>query len=131
MIAEDLKKKRKQKKSSMVATQTGAGTSTAAVEVVATTNTKAPVFSGKYGNDWTIWEMKMTAHLMDKGLDMCLEQEFDSKLPAKEIGPFENNEKEAVEWNKKAMGQFIQAFSSISLLNKVNLERKANKNFPS
>ena len=111
----------------MVATRTGAGTSTAAVEVVATTNTKAPVFSGKHDDDWTIWEMKMTAHLMDKGLDMCLEQEFDSKLPAKEIGPFENNEKEAVELNKKAMGQFIQAFSSISLLNKVNLERKADK----
>jgi hypothetical protein len=62
---------------------------------------------------------------------MCLEQEFDSKLPAKEIGPFENNEKEAVEWNKKVMGQFIQAFSSISLLDKVNHERKADKNFPS
>ena len=70
----------------MVATRTGAETSTAAVDVVATTNTKAPVFSGKHGNDWTIWEMKMTAHLMDKGLDVCLEQDFDSKLPTKEIG---------------------------------------------
>ncbi len=29
------------------------------------------------------------------------------------------------------MGQFIQAFSSISLLNKVNLERRADKNVPS
>ena len=29
------------------------------------------------------------------------------------------------------MGQFIKAFSSISLLNKVNLERKVDKNFPS
>ena len=50
----------------MVATRTGAGNSTAAVEVVTTANNKAPVFSGKHGNDWTIWEMKMTAHLMDK-----------------------------------------------------------------
>jgi hypothetical protein len=129
LIAEDLKKK--QKKSNMVATWTGAGTSTAAVEVVATANIKAPVFSGKHGNDWTIWEMKMTAHLMDKGLDVCLEQDFESKFPTKEIGPFKNNEKEAVELNMKAMGQFIQAFSSISLLNKVNLERRADKNFPS
>ena len=60
----------------MVATRTGAGTSTAAVEVVAMANTKAPVFSGKHGDDWTIWEMTMTAHLMDKGLDVCLEQDF-------------------------------------------------------
>ncbi len=36
-----------------------------------------------------------------------------------------------MELNKKAKGQFIQAFSSISLLNKVNLERRADKNFPS
>jgi hypothetical protein len=114
----------------MVATWTGAGISTAAVEVVATTNTKAPVFSGKHGDDWTIWEMKMTAHLMDKGLDVCLEQDFESKFPTKEFCPFENNEKEAVELNKKTMGQFIQAFSSISLLNKANLERRADKNFP-
>jgi hypothetical protein len=132
LIAKDLKiKKGKQKKSNMVATWTGAGTSAAAVEIVAMANTKAPVFSGKHGNDWTLWEMKMTAHLMYKGLDVCLEQDFESKFPTKEIGPFENNEKEAVELNKKAMGQFIQAFSSISLLNKVNLERKADKKFPS
>ncbi len=70
----------------------------------------------------------MTAHLMDKGLDMCLEPGFESKLTEKEIGPFDSdNEKEAVELNKKAMGQFIQAFSNIGLLNKVNLEWKADK----
>ncbi len=63
----------------MVATWSGAWTSTAAVEVVATAITKAPVFSG-----------------MDKGLDVCLEQDFESKFPTKEIGPFKNNEKEAV-----------------------------------
>ncbi len=69
---------------------------------------------------------------MDKELDMCLEPGFESKLPGKEIGPFDSdNEKEAVELNKKAMGQFIQAFSNMSLLNKVNLERKADNNFPS
>ncbi len=81
----------------MVATWTGAGSSTAAVEVVTTAINKAPVFCGKHGNDWTIWEMKMTAHLMDKGLDMCLEQDFESKFPTKEIGPFENNESRGIE----------------------------------
>jgi hypothetical protein len=119
-----------EKETNMVATtQNGTATS---VEVIAKTNSKAPVFSGKHGDKWTIWEMKMTAHLMDKGLDMCLKPGFECKLPEKEIGPFDSdNEKEAVEFNKKAMGQFIQAFSNISLLNKVNLERRADKNFPS
>ena len=28
---------------------------------------KSPVLSGNHGDDWTIWEMKMTAHLMEKG----------------------------------------------------------------
>jgi hypothetical protein len=70
----------------MVAATRSGGTSAPAVEVVVTTNTNVPVFSGKHGNDWTIWEMKMTAHLMDKGLDVCLEQDFESKLPLKEIG---------------------------------------------
>jgi hypothetical protein len=122
-------KELEEKETNMVATtQNGAATS---VKVIATTNLKAPVFSGKHGDKWTIWEMKMTAHFMEKGLDMCLEPGFESKLPKKEIGPFDSdNEKEAVELNKKTMGQFIQAFSNISLLNKVNLERKADKNFP-
>jgi hypothetical protein len=70
----------------MVAATRSGGTSKPAVEAVVTTNTKVPVFSGKHGKDWTIWEMKMTAHLMDKGLDLCLEQDFESKLPLKEIG---------------------------------------------
>jgi hypothetical protein len=112
----------------MVATtQNGAVTP---VEVVATTSSKAPVFSGKHDDEWTIWEMKMTAHLIEKGLDMCLEPGFEDKLPNKEIGPHDSDsKKEAVEMNKKAMGQFIQAFSNISFLNKVNLERKADKHF--
>ena len=43
----------------------------------------------------------------------------------------EKNQKEAVDMNKKAMCQFIQAFSTMSLLSKVNLQKKADKNFPS
>jgi hypothetical protein len=38
---------------------------------------------------------------------------------------------EAVYLNKKVMGQFIQAFSTINLLNKVNLQKKADKQLPS
>ena len=54
----------------------------------------------------------------------------------KENGPFnltvedEKNFKEAVDLNKKAMCQFIQAFPTMSLLGKVNLQKKADKLFP-
>jgi hypothetical protein len=39
----------------------------------------------------------------------------------------EKNQKEAVDMNKKAMCQFIQAFAVMSLLSKVNLQKKADK----
>ena len=109
---------------------------TSSVEVVATTSSKPPTFSGKHGDDWTMWEMKMTAHLMDKGLNECLDPDFKNRLPAKESGPFDlttddgKKFKEAVDLNKKVMGQFIQVFSTINLLNKVNLQKKADKQFP-
>ncbi len=72
----------------------------------------------------------MMAHLMDKGLDACLKPRFNNKLPAKESSPRDNDEKREV-LNKKTMCQFIQAFTNISLLNKVNLKRKASRDFPS
>jgi hypothetical protein len=64
-------------------------------------NLKPPVFSGKHGDEWTIWEMKMMAHLIDKGLDACLEPWLDNKLPAKESSPSDDDEKGAAELNKK------------------------------
>ncbi len=82
-----------------------------------------------------MWEMKMTAHLMDKGLNKCLGPDFKNRLPVKESGPFnlttDNGKKfkEAVDLNKKVMGQFIQAFLTINLLNKVNPQKKADKQF--
>jgi hypothetical protein len=81
--------------------------------------------------------MKMSAHLMEKGLDACLDPNFETRLPEKEIGPFnltvgdEKNQKEAVDMSKKAMCQFIQASLTMSLLSKVNLQKKADKLFPS
>ncbi len=107
------------------------------VEVVTGTTSKPPVFSGNHGDDWTIWEMKMMAHLMEKGLDKCLDPNFETRLPTKEYGPFnmaiedEKKFKEAVDLNKKAMCQFIQAFPTMNLLSKVNLQKKADKLFPS
>jgi hypothetical protein len=79
----------------------------------------------------------MSAHLMEKGVDACLDPNFKTRLSEKESGPFDltvkdkKNQKEAVDMNKKAMCQFIQAFSMMSLLSKVNLQKKADKLFPS
>ena len=76
-------------------------------------------------------------HLMENGLDAYLDPDFETRLPDKESGPFDltiedkKNQKKAVDMNKKAMCQFIQAFSMMSLLSKVNLQKKADKLFPS
>ncbi len=86
---------------------------TSSVEMVATTSSKPPTFSGKHGDDWAMWEMKMAAHLMDKGLDEYLDSDFKNRLLVKESGPFDlttddgKKFKEAVDLNKKVMGQFI------------------------
>jgi hypothetical protein len=64
-----------------------------------------------------------------------LDPDFDTRLPKKEIGQFnltvedEKNQNEAVDMNKKAMCQSIQAFSTMSLLSKVNLQKNADKIF--
>ena len=79
----------------------------------------------------------MMAHLMENGLDSCLDPDFETRRPMKENGLFnlavedEKNFKEAVDLNKEAMCQFIQAFLTMSLLSKVNLQKKAHKLFPS
>jgi hypothetical protein len=69
----------------MVATTRASSTTTNNVEVVMGTTSKMPVFSGNHGDDWTIWDMKFLAHLMKKGLDACLDPDFDKKLLTKEI----------------------------------------------
>ena len=111
----------------------------AIVEVVTATTSKTHVFSsGNHGNGWTIWEMKMLAHLMEKGLDAYIDTDFEIRLPDREIGPFdltvkdEKNQKEPVDMNKKAMYQFIQeAFlvMVMSLLSKDNLQKRVDKLF--
>ncbi len=110
---------------------------TQSLEVVTMTSSKPPTFSGKQGDDWTIWEMKMAAHLMDKGLDKCLNPDFKNRLLVKESGLYNmatdkgKTFKEVVDMIMKMMGQFIHAFSTINLLNKVNLQKKADKQLPS
>jgi hypothetical protein len=32
--------------------------------------------------------MKMTAHLIEMGLDVCMDPNFETRLPTKENGPF-------------------------------------------
>ena len=77
------------KKEMVVATRSNASLTASNVEVVTRTTSKTPVFSGNHGDDWTIREMKFLAHLMEKGLDACLDPNFETRLPNKESGPFD------------------------------------------
>jgi hypothetical protein len=79
--------KKKTTKEMVAGTQANASAAIANVEVVTGTTSKLPIFSGNHGDNWTIWEMKMTTHLMEKGLDLCLDPDFETRLPAKENGP--------------------------------------------
>jgi hypothetical protein len=121
----------------VASTRANSTATTSSVEVVATISSKPPTFSGIHGDDWTMWEMKMTAHLMDKGLNKCLNPDFKDLLPMRESGPFDlttekgTKFKEALDLNKKVMGQFIQVFSTINLTNKMNLQKRADKQLPS
>jgi len=122
----------------VVATRANASLMTNNVKVVAGITSKTtPVFSGNHGDDWTIWEMKISAHLMKKGFDACLDPTFETRLPNKESGPFdmtvedEKNQKEAVDMNKKAMCQFIQAFSTMSLRARSICKIKQTRTSPS
>ncbi len=64
-----------------------------------------------------------------------MDPNFETRLPPKENGPFnlavedEKDFKEAIDLNKMAMCWFIQAFSTMSLLSKVNLQIKEDKLF--
>ena len=99
------------------ATRANASSTISNVEVVTGMTSKTPVFSGNHSNDWTIWEMKMLAHLMEKGLDACLDPTFETRLPNKESGPFDmtveddKNQKEAVDISSPYIVSFIVYYS--------------------
>ncbi len=74
----------------------------------------------------------MMAHLMEKEPDVCLDPNFKTRLPRKENGLFNltiEEEKNFKETNKTAMCQFIQAFLTMNLLIKINLQKKAGQHF--
>jgi len=110
----------------VVATRANASSTISNVEVVTGTTSKTPVFSGNHGDDWTIWEMRCRRILWKRDWTHVWIRLSKQDYPKKENGPVnmtvedEKNQKEAVDMNKKAMCQFIQAFSSMSLLSKVN-----------
>jgi len=63
----------------VVATRANAGSMISNVEVVTGTTLKTPVFSGNHGDDWTIWEIKMLAHLMEKRIGRMFGSDFQNK----------------------------------------------------
>ena len=90
-------------------TQASASGATRNVEVVTGRTSKPPVFSVDHGDHWTIWEMKMTAHLMEKELEECMDPNFETRLPTKENRPFNM----AIEEEKKFKEQ--EGYVSIHL----------------
>jgi len=112
---------------------TKSGTIIEKVEVSNQNNSKPPQFNGKAGDTWLLWSMKFKADMVMKGLSEAFLPEFESKLPEKEAGPFddEDEQKKAIKMNQKAMMQLTLAFSNVSLLNKINCEQRRNKaNWP-
>jgi len=60
--------------------------STTSVEVVTAMTSKKPVFSGNHGDDWTIWEMMMLTHLMEKGIGCMFGSRFQNKTAGQRDG---------------------------------------------
>ena len=69
-------------------TRANASAATTIVEVVTGTTSEPPDFCDDHDDDWTIWDTKMMAHLMKKGLDECLDPDFETRLQTKESGLF-------------------------------------------
>jgi len=60
----------------VVATRAKTGATISNVEVVTGATSKMPVFIGNHGDDWTIWEMKFSAHLMEKRIGRMFGSRF-------------------------------------------------------
>jgi hypothetical protein len=79
-------------------------------------NTKPPHWDGKKGDNYLMWKIKYTAHMLMLGLDDALNLDFKKELPAKEKDTFDltsgkgKNWANAVKKNKEAMMQFALSF---------------------
>ena len=98
---------------------------------------KPTTFDGKKGDKYIMWKMKLEADQGMKGLFEAFSPDFDKELTAKEKQTLdlsnedEKKQSQAVKKNKKAMMQLALAFNSVALLNKINCEKRRDKDWPS
>ena len=95
-----------------------------------TINTKVPQFNGAKGDKYMLWKMKFEADQEMKGLWGAFLPDFETELPESETADLDltssegKKKKAALAKNKKAMMQLALAFTTVSLANKLNCEKR-------
>jgi hypothetical protein len=103
------------------------------VKVSKLNNLKPPQFNGKKGDNYIIWEMKSEADQVMKRLGKAIQPNCKQELPSDKKDKLDltdeakKKQHKAVKKNQKAMMQLALSFSNVSLLNKLNSEKKKDK----
>jgi hypothetical protein len=106
------------------------------IEVTSASNSKPPQFNGKKGDKYLMWKIKFEVDQTMKGLFEAFQPEFENKLSAieKAVLNLSNETKKkqhnAVKMNQKAMMQLALLFIQVSLMNKLNVEKRRDKDWP-
>jgi hypothetical protein len=106
------------------------------VKVLNSNNLKPPQFNGKKGDNYIIWKMKFEVDQVMKGLYKAFQPNFEHELPSDKKTKLDLTDKakkkqhKADKKNQKAMMQLALSFSNVSLLNKLNCEKKKDKKWP-
>ena len=91
--------------------------------------TKPPIFEGKAGEAFVIWEMKFKAFAHERGFSGELLAKFNTRLPPDEDAildltiPKEKSQADAIEINSKAIRAMIGAFVKPKDMNKIMAEQ--------
>jgi hypothetical protein len=108
-------------------------TITEKIEVLSSNNLKPPQFNGKKGDKYLMWKMRFEADQTMKGLYEAFQPDFESKLPSKEKEALNLEDKgrkkqhDTVMKNNKAMMQLVLLLTQVSLINKLNCEKRRDK----
>ncbi len=97
---------------------------------------KPPQIDGKKGDKYIMWKMKFEADQMMKGLFDAFHSNFEKELPSKQKANFDlsseeqRRQQDAAKMNQNAMMQLVLSFTSVSLMNKLNVEKHRDKDWP-
>jgi hypothetical protein len=106
------------------------------IEVLSLSSSKHPQFDGEKRDKYLMWKLKFEADQMMKGLFEASQPEFESKLPSKEKAVLnlsikdQKKQHDADKMNQKAMMQLALLFTQVSLMNKLNVEKRRDKDWP-